>query len=161
MTGGPHVWISSLICNTMICLRLIAKKGFSLIELMIVISIVGILAAIAIPLYGDYTKKARTSEIPENIKVIIKEQLSFMYNPTNNHFAVSLESLRWRTSSGTAKGNFYQFSTSGIPSCDPGTYDSPIPTGLAEAVALNFDFVPDEWRSSCMDAGSVMRHNSN
>lgn len=58
--------------------------GFSLIELMIVVVIIGILAAIAIPQYGSYVRKSRSAEASANINSIA--QYEEQYYSENNHY---------------------------------------------------------------------------
>lgn len=65
------------------------QKGFTLIELMIVIAIVGILAVVALPAYQDYTARAQVSEaivLAEGQKAAVAE-----YYATNGQFPTTNE----------------------------------------------------------------------
>ena len=57
--------------------KLRSKKGFTLIELMIVVAIIGILAAIAIPNFLKFQAKSKQSEAKTNLGAIFTGQLSF------------------------------------------------------------------------------------
>ncbi|HEZ6084246.1 TPA: pilin [Neisseria meningitidis] len=81
------------------------QKGFTLIELMIVIAIVGILAAVALPAYQDYTARAQVSEailLAEGQKSAVTEYyLNHGIWPGNNSSAGV-------ASSSTIKGKYVQ-----------------------------------------------------
>lgn len=70
------------------------NKGFTLIELMIVVVIIGILAAIAIPKFQDVTSSAENAACRSNMKTIITALN--LYLVEHNQYPGAFEGHRWR-----------------------------------------------------------------
>lgn len=69
------------------------NKGFTLIELMIVVAIIGIIAAIAIPNYMGFVSRTRRSEVKSNLDAIYRAEVA--YFGENDTFSNSFVAIRW------------------------------------------------------------------
>jgi len=79
------------------------KKGFTLIELMIVVAIIGILAAIAIPNFLRFQAKSKQSEAKTNLGGIFTAEISYF---GENSFFGNFQQIAWAPT-GTSRYTFW------------------------------------------------------
>lgn len=77
-------------------------KGFTLIELMIVVAIIGILAAIAIPNFLKYQAKSKQSEAKTNLKGVFTAQIS--YFGENNGYGYTFDQIGFGVAGADSSG---------------------------------------------------------
>jgi len=79
--------------------KITEEKGFTLIELMVVVSIVGILAAMAIPNFLKFLAKAKQSEAKSNLSSIFTAEIS--YFGEHDSYGTTFAAIGWTTEGAT------------------------------------------------------------
>src|SRR5512135_1271100 len=98
------------------------RKGFTLIELMIVVAIIGILAAIAIPNFLKYQAKSKQSEAKTNLKGIFTSETAY-FGEANSYGTFA--TIGFALAGGSAKAYAFEVDTTegsiGFGTFTPGT----------------------------------------
>jgi prepilin-type N-terminal cleavage/methylation domain-containing protein len=103
------------------------QGGFSLVELVIVVAIVGILSSVAIPNFRSYMMKARRAEAYNGLTDIYRKQMSFYLE--NKRYGDTFAEIRFQIGGGnvidsnTIQGDYYTFTletfdVAGVTSAD-------------------------------------------
>ena len=120
-------------------LKELSKKGFTLIELMIVVAIIGILAAIAIPNFMKFQARAKQGEVKANLKAFFTTQKAFIQE--KDRYSPNAVEVGYSPERGNRYG--YYFGESAAANGKDRTTATEIPTGTTSCISVDlFKFPP-------------------
>lgn len=148
-----------------------ASKGFSLLELVVVLIIMNILATVALALYVDYTKKARLAEAPPMLKSLATRMIEYAMfagakssgncenvdsnGQCQNNYPNDIEKTGFKTTNGTTFGNFFEYRIHFITNCGNKQMKR-----FAYALPIVKSQIPEDYQYQCMNERFDFRHSS-
>jgi prepilin-type N-terminal cleavage/methylation domain-containing protein len=123
------------------------KKGFTLVEMMIVVAIIAVLAGVAIPQYNKYVKKSETTEAMRFMKQIVDGELVYQAHQ-NNYLAFTDDNstnakVLGFTPPSDAKFKYYRVDLCGTTGFIVTSSDSELSTTVSHANSVYMYYPPE------------------